>query len=276
MPERYDEGRRLGLTPEEVAARRAEFERRHREARRRRPEPEPTLGQIRKARYWAWLNCETPGCWHDVVLPLTPLIIRWGPEAPQRALRTCFRCTRCDGRETSVRYAIAGETPPGHARNSQWTGKAAWPDPLSMHYLEPRSSGHFGEIDYSPVLGSLRFDDMCNLYSNTRSRDAIRALFRVSHNRSYTFEPMPAIFPKSVAPIIRLAPDGEREMVPATWGFPLLKDGYAPKPVTNVATTQCSRARFGVRASRLAAASCLLRATASPTATSLRDGIGSR
>ncbi len=30
------------------------------------------------------------------------------------------------------------------------------------------------------------------------------------------------------------AGDGERELVPMTWGFPLLKKGYAPKPVTNV------------------------------------------
>lgn len=122
-------------------------------------------------------------------------------DAPQRALRTSFRCIKCGGRETSVRYAIAGEAPPGYGSR----GKAVWPEPLSMHYLEPRSSGHFGEIDYSPVLGSIRFDDTCNLYSNTRSRDAVRALFRVSDNHSYAFEPMPAIFPKSVAPIIRLA-----------------------------------------------------------------------
>jgi hypothetical protein len=33
---------------------------------------------------------------------------------------------------------------------------------------------------------------------------------------------------------VRLASDGERELVPATWGFPLLQNGYAPKPVTNV------------------------------------------
>lgn len=78
------------------------------------------------------------------------------------------------------------------------------------------------------------FADMCNLYSQTRSRDEIRGLFRVSDNRAYGFKPMPAIFPRSVAPIVRLASDGEREMVPATWGFPLLQKGYAPRPVTNV------------------------------------------
>lgn len=44
---------------------------------------------------------------------------------------------------------------------------------------------------------------------------------------------MPAIFPRSVAPIGWLTADGERELVPAVWGFPLLGEGYAPKPVTN-------------------------------------------
>lgn len=58
-----------------------------------------------------------------------------------------------------------------------------------------------------------------------RRREAITGLFKVSDNRAYAFESMPAIFPKSVAPIVRVAEDGEREMVPATWGFPLLKQG---------------------------------------------------
>lgn len=75
---------------------------------------------------------------------------------------------------------------------------------------------------------------MCNLYSNTRSRDAIRALFRIADNRAVATAIQPAIFPKSVAPVVRRAEDGERELVHMTWGFPLLRKGYAPKPVTNV------------------------------------------
>ena len=94
------------------------------------------------------------------------------------------------------------------------------------------------------MLGTINFGAMCNLYSNTRSRDAIRALFRVSDNRAYAFEPMPAIFPRSVAPIVRLTADGERELVPAVWGFPLLRESYAPRPVTNVRDDTVMASRF--------------------------------
>jgi hypothetical protein len=54
---------------------------------------------------------------------------------------------------------------------------------------------------------------MCNLYSLTPKRDAIALFFRVSHNRSAAFEPVNAIFPRHVAPIVRTSADGEREIV---------------------------------------------------------------
>ena len=74
---------------------------------------------------------------------------------------------------------------------------------------------------------------MCNLYSLTKSRDAIRGLFRVSDNRAPAFEPMAAIFPNYTAPVVRHAADGERELVLMNWGFPL-QPGKAPRRVTNV------------------------------------------
>ena len=74
---------------------------------------------------------------------------------------------------------------------------------------------------------------MCNLYSVTKSHEAVRNLFRVGHNRTTPFEPMPAIFPGWNAPIVRRAGDGERELVQMSWGFVLLQDGKAPKRVTN-------------------------------------------
>ena len=46
-------------------------------------------------------------------------------------------------------------------------------------------------------------------------------------------EPLTAIFPGHSAPIVRFADDGEREQVNLSWGFPLLRRGYAPKRVTN-------------------------------------------
>ena len=234
---------RLGLTPDEVAARRAAFDRRNRAARRRwseearRAKP-ATLAAIRIEHDWLWIYCETAFCHHSAAVPLVPLIIRWGPNAPSTHLRTCFRCTHCGGRVTSIQRPSWGDLDVKFspvAEHSRWTGKEIWPDPLTYHYLDEWKASGKDANDYNhPALGTVNFEAMCNLYSNTRSREAVRAWFRVSDNRAYGFEPMPAIFPKTIAPIIRLAADGEREMVPASWGFPLLQKGYAPRPVTNV------------------------------------------
>ena len=75
---------------------------------------------------------------------------------------------------------------------------------------------------------------MCNLYSVTRSKEAMLRLFRVSHNRAATFDPLPAIFPGYQAPVVRKASDNEREFVMLNWGFMLLQQGRAPRRVTNV------------------------------------------
>jgi putative SOS response-associated peptidase YedK len=75
---------------------------------------------------------------------------------------------------------------------------------------------------------------MCNLYSLVKNRDAVARLFRVSHNRAAAFEPTSAIFPRQVAPVVRITADGEREIVVMSWGFMLLQRGRAPRPVTNV------------------------------------------
>jgi putative SOS response-associated peptidase YedK len=75
---------------------------------------------------------------------------------------------------------------------------------------------------------------MCNLYSMTRAPEAVLRLFRVSHNRAAPIEGKPAIFPGYVAPVVRKAPDGERELVNLHWGFVLLQKSLAPRRVTNV------------------------------------------
>jgi putative SOS response-associated peptidase YedK len=74
---------------------------------------------------------------------------------------------------------------------------------------------------------------MCNLYSVRTSRGALARKFGLSDNRMAAFEPLPAIFPGHMAPIIKQSADGERELVMRSWGFVLLRDGYAPKRVTN-------------------------------------------
>ncbi len=75
---------------------------------------------------------------------------------------------------------------------------------------------------------------MCNLYSMTRVPEAVRRMFGVAHNRAAAFEPVPAIFPGYVAPVVRKAADGERELVTMNWGFMLLQKDRAPRRVTNV------------------------------------------
>jgi putative SOS response-associated peptidase YedK len=75
---------------------------------------------------------------------------------------------------------------------------------------------------------------MCNLYSLNKKRDAVARFFRVSHNRANVFEPVSAIFPRHVAPVVRRTADGEREIVSMSWSFMLLQQGRAPRPVTNV------------------------------------------
>ena len=67
----------------------------------------------------------------------------------------------------------------------------------------------------------------------TKDKGALRGLFGIPDNRAYAVEPKNAIFPRYKAPVVRLAGDGERELVEMTWGFVRLEPGKAPRPVTN-------------------------------------------
>jgi putative SOS response-associated peptidase YedK len=74
---------------------------------------------------------------------------------------------------------------------------------------------------------------MCNLYSETKGQDAIRGLFRVRDDRTGNLPSFPAIFPDQMAPIVRNAEDGNRELVLARWGMPGPVQ-YGGLPVTNI------------------------------------------
>jgi putative SOS response-associated peptidase YedK len=74
---------------------------------------------------------------------------------------------------------------------------------------------------------------MCNLYSIKTKRADLARKFVLSDNRMAAFDALPAIFPGHMAPIIKQSEDGARELVLRSWGFILLRDGYAPKRVTN-------------------------------------------
>lgn len=67
---------------------------------------------------------------------------------------------------------------------------------------------------------------------------------RVSHNRTAAFEPVSAIFPGDVAPVVRLSADGECEIVLMSWGFVLLQKERAPRRVTNVRDDKILESRF--------------------------------
>jgi putative SOS response-associated peptidase YedK len=81
---------------------------------------------------------------------------------------------------------------------------------------------------------------MCNLYSMTKTQDAMRSLFRVTKDRTGNLPSLTGIFPDYPAPIVRIA-DGERELTSARWGMPspafALKGKAVDPGVTNVRNT---------------------------------------
>lgn len=69
-------------------------------------------------------------------------------------------------------------------------------------------------------LATAKLRRMCNLYSATTNQEAIRNLFKVGRDLTGNLPPLPGIFPDYSAPIVRIAPDGERELAMARWGMP--------------------------------------------------------
>lgn len=96
---------------------------------------------------------------------------------------------------------------------------------------------------------------MCNLYSMTKSREAIIAITRAMRDRTANEPPLPAIFPDQLAPVVRTAKDGAREMLNMRWGFPPAGGG---RPVTNVRNLESTYWRGWLDQSRFR---CLVPAT---------------
>lgn len=61
---------------------------------------------------------------------------------------------------------------------------------------------------------------MCNFYSITTTQTAIRALVHTSRDRTGSDTMQTTVFPDQVAPVIRLSPDGVREVISMRWGLP--------------------------------------------------------
>lgn len=77
---------------------------------------------------------------------------------------------------------------------------------------------------------------MCNLYSVTKSQQAIRDLVKAMRDVTGNMPPLPGIFPDQMAPVVRTAPEGARELMMMRWGFPS-PSPKGPPLVTNVRNT---------------------------------------
>lgn len=60
---------------------------------------------------------------------------------------------------------------------------------------------------------------MCNLYSVTQGQQAIRELIRTMRDMTGNRPPLPGVFPDYLAPIVRTAADGVRELTMVRWGM---------------------------------------------------------
>jgi putative SOS response-associated peptidase YedK len=93
---------------------------------------------------------------------------------------------------------------------------------------------------------------MCNLYSNTMAKDAMRQLFAVdaAQDDLGNTEPLTAIFPRGMAPIVGMNDDGSRWLRTAHWGFVMpqvsKKTGkpIQPKAVNNARDDKIRTSRF--------------------------------
>jgi putative SOS response-associated peptidase YedK len=76
---------------------------------------------------------------------------------------------------------------------------------------------------------------MCNLYSLTRGQEAMRRAFRVKCVRQAISQALPLFFPRTMAPVARTAPEGERDLTLMRWGFP------PPPNLGKVPVTVCAQ-----------------------------------
>jgi hypothetical protein len=68
-----------------------------------------------------------------------------------------------------------------------------------------------GRLESGQAAKAKLASQVCNFFS--QEAEHVGPFLRVSHNRSIVFEPLPAIFPGHVAPVVRQDTDGERQIV---------------------------------------------------------------
>ena len=175
---------------------------------------------------WVWVYCASPFCSHARAVPLTPWRIRSGVQDPFPLMRRYFRCGVC-GRNGCV-FRAPREATRGIV--TTWDPEF-FPAGKEVRMAGPRETGEsYVERDQRVLAAYLArypngdaiktVDAMCNLYSMTKGPAAIRQLAKAMRDQTGNLEPLPAVFPNRVAPVVRAAPDGVREMVMMRWGFP--------------------------------------------------------
>jgi putative SOS response-associated peptidase YedK len=87
---------------------------------------------------------------------------------------------------------------------------------------------------------------VCNLYSITRSQDAMRRLFAIGRDLTGNLPPIPGVFPDYPAPIVRRGDDGERELTMMRWGMPGPPQ-FGGAAITNIRNTTSPHWRRGLR-----------------------------
>jgi putative SOS response-associated peptidase YedK len=90
---------------------------------------------------------------------------------------------------------------------------------------------------------------VCNIYSELKGQGAICAAAGAIHNRAGNMPPMPAIFPDTMAPVVRQGANGERELVLLRWGLPSPQSYITgiDRGITNVRTPGSSHWRRWAR-----------------------------
>lgn len=83
---------------------------------------------------------------------------------------------------------------------------------------------------------------MCNLYASMVGQEALRHAFRFTRDTTGNLPPLPGVFPDYMAPIVRNAPDGERELAILRWGMPG-PPAFGGAPITNVRNTKSAHWR---------------------------------
>jgi putative SOS response-associated peptidase YedK len=87
---------------------------------------------------------------------------------------------------------------------------------------------------------------MCNLYSLTKGQAAIVALVRAMRDTTGNLPVFPGVFPDYLAPVVRNATDGVRELAMLRWGMPGPPQ-FGGAPVTNIRNTKSPHWRGWLR-----------------------------